>query len=246
MRHIVVLGATSAIAEACARLWSERGDGLILVGRNAARLEEIAGDLRIRGAAAVWPIQADLTETARIPEVIQRFHDCAPSIDAVLIAHGTLPDQHECDCSVLALQNALAVNGTSTVVWLSTLAQMFEERRAGVLAVIGSPAGDRGRATNYSYGAAKALVHTFAEGLRHRLWSKGVRVLVLKPGFVDSPMTSAFDKGGPLWSTPASIAPRIVSAIDRSEGVVYLPGYWRGIMLVIRHLPWLIFRRMSI
>jgi hypothetical protein len=140
----------------------------------------------------------------------------------------------------------IEINGTSAVAWMAAFASIFEEQRSGTLAVIGSPAGDRGRASNYTYGAAKALVHTYAEGLRHRLWRSGVRVLLLKPGFVDTPMTGRFEKKGPLWASASVVARDIVKAIDDGNGTAYTPWFWRYIMLVIKHLPWFAFRHLSI
>ena len=251
MRQIAIIGATSAIAQACAREWAARGDRLLLVGRDAARLEEIAQDLRVRSGsagnqAAITSFVMDATDTARIEELLAFARDRDIAIDAALVAYGTLPDQAQCEASLELTLRAVEVNGTSVIAWMAALGQLFAQKGGGTLAVIGSPAGDRGRASNYTYGAAKSMVHTFAQGLRHRLWRQGVRVLLLKPGFVDTPMTRGFDKKGPLWSSAAVVARGIVDAIDRADGTVYVPGFWRYIMLVIRHLPWFVFRRMSI
>jgi len=251
LRHIAIIGATSAIAEACAREWATRGDQLLLVARDASRLEEVAQDLRVRSGQAAAPnsiatFVMDATDTRRIDELLAFARDRMVNIDTVLIAYGTLPDQSRCEASLDLTQQAALVNGTSTIGWMAAFARVFAQRRSGTLAVIGSPAGDRGRASNYTYGAAKSMVHTFAEGLRHRLWNLGVRVILIKPGFVDTPMTKGLKKKGPLWSSPAVVARAIVKAIDHSDGTVYVPGFWRYIMLVIRHLPWFVFRRMSI
>jgi decaprenylphospho-beta-D-erythro-pentofuranosid-2-ulose 2-reductase len=188
----------------------------------------------------------DAAQTERIAEFLSFTRDQGLAIDTVLVAYGTLPDQTECDRSLDLTLQTLAVNGTSAAAWMAAWAEIFAARGRGTLAVIGSPAGDRGRASNYTYGAAKAMVHTFAEGLRHRLSRSGVRVVLLKLGFVDTPMTARFDKRGPLWRSAADVGRDIVTAIDRAEGTVYVPGFWRYIMLVIRHVPWFIFRRMSI
>ena len=195
---------------------------------------------------AILTFVMDATDTARIEELLAFARDRGMAIDTVLIAYGTLPNQAQCEASLEFTRRAAEVNGTSVVAWMAAFGQLFEQQGGGTLAVIGSPAGDRGRASNYTYGAAKSMVHTFAQGLRHRLWRQGVRVLLLKPGFVDTPMTRGFDKKGPLWSSAAVVAAGIVKAIDRADGTVYVPGFWRYIMLVIRHLPWFVFRRMSI
>jgi short-subunit dehydrogenase len=247
MKHVVIIGATSTIAQWCARRWAERGDRLLLVARDSAKLEEIAQDLRVRspnGAIATYVM--DATNVDRIPLFLEFALQRDKHIDAVLIAHGTLPEQMECERSLQLALRTIEINGTSSVAWMVAFAALFEEQRFGTLAAIGSPAGDRGRASNYTYGAAKSLVHTYAEGLRHRFWRSGVRVLLLKPGFVDTPMTARFDKKGPLWSSAFDVARDIVRAIDQGDGTKYVPWFWRYIMLIIKHLPWFVFRRMSI
>jgi short-subunit dehydrogenase len=244
-RNIVVFGATSAIAQACARRWAERGDRLLLVARDAARLAEVASDLRVRsGRSEEIPcFVMDANETARIGELMDFVRGQFAVVDAVLIAHGTLPDQAQCEASVDATLAALTVNGVSTVALLAAFAQLLEPQNRGTLAVIGSPAGDRGRASNYTYGAAKAMVHNYAAGLRHRLRRSGVAVVTIKPGFTDTPMTAGIEKKGPLWASPARVAKDIVAAIDAGRAVRYTPWFWRWIMLLIVHVPERIFVR---
>ena len=164
-------------------------------------------------------------------------------LDIALIAHGTLPDQPRCAQSLEETACALLVNGNAAVLLMAALAQLLDRQGRGTLAVIGSPAGDRGRASNFTYGAAKAMVHAYAAGLRHHFASRGIRVVTIKPGFVDTPMTAGFHKSGPLWSQPTRIAPRIISAVDAGLAEVYVPWFWRWIMLVIRHVPEAIFVR---
>jgi decaprenylphospho-beta-D-erythro-pentofuranosid-2-ulose 2-reductase len=242
--NIVILGATSAIAQACARRWAERGDRLLLVARDEIRLGEIAADLRVRGGGSDMPCFAmDATDTTRIPALIAFVRANFQSVDVVLIAHGTLPDQGQCEISVDASLAAISVNGVSAVTLMMAFAQLLEPQKRGTLAVIGSPAGDRGRASNYTYGSAKAMVHSFAAGLRHRLWRSGVAVVSIKPGFTDTPMTAGIEKKGPLWASPARVAKDIVAAIDAGRPVCYTPWFWRWIMLLITHLPeWLFVR----
>lgn len=244
-RNIVVFGATSAIAQACARRWAERGDRLLLVGRDPVRLDEIASDLRVRsgGNEAMPCFAMDATDTARIAELIDFVRGQFPTVDAVLIAHGTLPDQGQCEASIDVTLTALNVNGVSAVALMAAFARLLESQKCGTLAVIGSPAGDRGRASNHTYGAAKAMVHNYAAGLRHRLWRSGVAVVTIKPGFTDTPMTAGIEKKGPLWAAPARVAKDIVAAIDAGRPVRYTPWFWRWIMLLIVHVPERIFLR---
>jgi short-subunit dehydrogenase len=162
-----------------------------------------------------------------------------------LIAHGTLPDQKACEASVELLQQEIDNNGLSVVALCTRLANLMEPRGQGTIAVISSVAGDRGRQSNYVYGAAKGMVTRFLQGLRNRLARKGVQVLTIKPGFVDTPMTAAFPKGL-LWAKPESVAQGIVAAVDRKKDVVYLPGFWCLIMMIIRHIPEFIFKKLSL
>lgn len=243
MSTILIFGATSAMAEHCARLWAARGDTLVLVGRSEAHLHRIAADLRVRGAHAVDVISADLNAMDQHPKLIGQAVAFLKTIDTVLIAHGTLSDQKACEHSVELTLSEIQTNALSTVSLLTLLATQFEHQGRGHIAVISSVAGDRGRATNYVYGSAKALVTAFASGLRQRLSPHGIHVLTIKPGLIDTPMTSGFSKG-PLWAQPAMVAIQIVKAIDQKKSVVYVPGFWRWIMGIIQLMPHAVFNRM--
>ena len=162
-----------------------------------------------------------------------------------LIAHGTLPDQAECEASAALTRQALQVNALSVIELLTELANRLQAQGSGTLAVISSVAGDRGRKSNYVYGAAKGMVSIFLQGLRNRLHSHGVRVITIKPGFVDTPMTESFDKGV-LWARPDRVARDIVSAIDKGRDVVYTPWFWRYILWVIRGIPEGVFKRLGL
>lgn len=244
MRKILIIGATSAIAEACARRWAARGDALFLLGRDMQRLHDIAADLRARGAADVAVATLDVNDHAAQEAAIEAARAALAGVDIALIAHGTLPDQESCDHDAGLMLAEFQTNATSTLALMQRLAGLFESQGEGQLAVISSVAGDRGRASNAVYGAAKAAVSTYASALRQRLHRRGITVLTIKPGFVDTPMTARFRKGA-LWATPERIAHGIVRAIDRGRSVVYLPWFWRPVMTLIRLLPEFIFRRMK-
>lgn len=246
MQRIVIVGATSAIAHAAARLWAERGASLFLVGRNVERLEANAADLRVRGAARVAVHAMNATDDAAHGPMLDAAVAVLGGIDVALIAHGTLPDQRECENDLRRLREEIETNGVSVCLLSQLFANHFAGQGPGALAVIGSVAGDRGRQSNYAYGAAKGLVSRFTEGLRNRVAKSGVQVLLVKPGFVDTPMTAAFDKKGPLWAQPEAIAAGILKAIEAKKDVVYLPWFWRWIMLVIRHIPERVFKRLSL
>ncbi len=246
MQRIVIIGATSAIAHATARLWATRGAALFLVGRNAERLAVNAADLRVRGAEKVTAHVMDATDYATHAAMLAAALAALGGIDVALIAHGTLPDQRACEADLVMLRAEIEANGVSVCVLAQAFGNYFVAQGRGTVAVIGSVAGDRGRQSNYVYGAAKGLVARYLEGLRNRLAKSGVGVLLIKPGFVDTPMTAAFEKKGLLWAQPEAVAGGILDAIERGRDVVYLPWFWRGIMWVIRHIPERLFKRLSL
>ena len=246
MRKILIIGATSAIAEACARRFASRGDALFLTGRNVDHLQAISADLKVRGAANAGFAMLDVTDFTAHQPVIEQATRELDGIDTVLIAHGTLSDQTQCQTSVDDLRREFDINATSTLALLSVLANRFESQGHGTLAVISSVAGDRGRQSNYVYGAAKAAVSAFLGGLRQRLAKANVDVLTIKPGFVDTPMTVDIANKGALWAKPDNVAAGIVRAIDRRRSVVYLPWFWAPIMFLIRHIPESIFKRLKL
>ena len=245
MQKILIIGATSAIAEATARLWAGRGDALFLVGRNAQRLEVIAADLRVRGAVSVNCFTMDACDNSRQATMLEAATVAMGGLDVALIAHGSLPDQKACETSVETMLREIDTNALSVIALATRLGQQFEVQGKGSLAVISSVAGDRGRQSNYVYGAAKGMVSLFLQGLRNRLSKKNVQVLTIKPGFVDTPMTAAFTKGA-LWARPEAVARGIVKAVDKRRDEVYLPGFWRLIMLLIRHIPESLFKKLSL
>ena len=240
--NVAIVGATSAIAEATARLWAERGDRLYLAARRETLLAAMAEDLRLRGAPQVMWERFDVLDRAGHEPMLARAEAAIGPLDCVLVAHGTLPDQARCLEDVDLAAQEIDLNGASTVPLVLRIAARFQARGAGAIAVVTSVAGVRGRASNFVYGSAKSLVSTLLEGLRHHLHARGVAVIDIRPGFVDTPMTAAFKKG-PLWATPHRVAKDIVAAVDRRAGVVYTPWFWRWIMLVIRHVPEPIFVR---
>lgn len=246
--RVVIFGATSAIAEQVARQLVARGAAVFCVGRNQDRLASLLQDLRIRAQPGqiVAGQAADLVASAGHDGLIEAANLALGGMDAVLIAHGSLPDQQACEASVEKTRAELEINALSVISLLTLLANRLERQGHGVIAVIGSVAGDRGRKSNYVYGAAKGMLSIFLQGLRNRLVSRNVSVVTIKPGFVDTPMTAAFNKSGPLWATPEQVATGIVKAMAKGSSEVYLPWFWRWIMLIIRHIPEAIFKRLSL
>ncbi|HOW77504.1 MAG TPA: SDR family oxidoreductase [Candidatus Competibacteraceae bacterium] len=246
MRNLLIIGATSAIAEATARRFAATGARFYLVGRNIERLAAIARDLEIRSGQPVVHESLNLDQIDQHPALLERISQTFGGIDIALIAHGTLPDQNACQQSVTATLAAIHTNALSVISLATLLANDLETRGRGTLIAISSVAGDRGRQSNYVYGAAKGMVSLFLQGLRNRLSSKGIQVITVKPGFVDTPMTAAFEKKGRLWAQPDQIAQGIVAAVERGRDEVYLPWFWRWIMLVILHLPEGVFKRLTL
>mgnify|MGYP001082086522 CR=1 FL=1 len=242
MQRVLIIGATSAIAEATARRYAARGAAIHLLGRQAARLEAIAADLSVRGAKGSVGV-LDVNDGAQHGAAFDAAWAALGGVDVVLIAHGTLPDQAACDASVELSLREFATNGTSTIALCAALAPRLAA--GATLAVISSVAGDRGRASNYLYGSAKAAVSAYLSGLGQRLRPAGINVLTIKPGFVDTPMTAAFKKGA-LWAKPDQIAKGIVRAVDRRRAVAYLPGFWWAIMFIIKSIPEFVFRRIKL
>jgi decaprenylphospho-beta-D-erythro-pentofuranosid-2-ulose 2-reductase len=244
MRRILILGATSAIAEATARVFAKHGDALFLVGRSTVRLQAIADDLRLRGAAVAEIRCADLQDVSAHENLLNHASEALGGLDTALIAYGTLSDQALCEHSIDAFVSDFQTNAVSVMSLCALLANRFEAQQRGVIGVISSVAGDRGRKSNYVYGSAKAAVSAFTSGLRQRLYRKGVQVVTIKPGFVDTPMTAAFQKGL-LWASPGTVGKQIARALIRGTPVLYTPAFWRPIMWIVRCIPEAVFRRLS-
>lgn len=247
MKKVLIIGATSAIAEAVARLMVQHNASLFFVSRNEAKLQALVLDMEVRAAGQrrIFSYIMDVNDLEAIPAMIERAKEAMGGIDIALIAHGTLADQHACERSAEQTIREIRTNALSVIALATHLANYFSEQKTGCLVVISSVAGDRGRQSNYVYGAAKGMVSIFLQGLRNRLATAGVHVLTIKPGFVDTPMTAGFRKGA-LWAKPGAIAVGIVRAIEHKRDVVYLPWFWRWIMLVIRLIPEWFFKRMSL
>lgn len=242
---VLILGATSAIAHEVSRCFAADNAALFLVGRSAEKLAAAADDLRVLGAAKVETYTADLADLTAHEALIAAAKAALGGIDAALIAHGVLGDQKTAQQSVAATLELFNVNAVSYISLITLLANHFEAQRQGCLAVIGSVAGDRGRASNYIYGAAKGAVALFMGGVRNRLAKVGVSVLTVKPGFVETPMTAHLKKNA-LFAKPSRVGKRIYAAMLKGEDVVYVPSFWMVIMLIIRNIPERIFKRLNL
>ena len=242
---ILVFGATSAIANSAARIYAERNAQLFLIGRDKERLKKMKIDLELRGANSVETLALDLLKYDEHANAITLAVGFLKILDLTLICHGSLPDQNDCETDFKKIEKEISINALSTISICTEVSKQLQKQKRGTLAVITSVAGERGRQSNFIYGAAKSMVSTYLQGLRGKLLPIGVHVIDIKPGLVDSPMTAGFKKGA-LWSTPKSVATKIVKGVDRKQNTIYAPGYWRFLMLTVRSIPEFIFKKIKI
>ena len=242
-RRVLILGATSGIAQAVARVYAASGARLALVARAREHLATVAADLTVRGGQVVLQRSADLCDLARHRTLIAEAEQALEGLDVVLVAHGVLPDQQACQDDPRKAVASWDVNFTSAATLMEAAAERMVIAENGVLGVLSSVAGERGRADNYVYGAAKAALTAYASGLGQRLRGTGVTVVTIKPGPVDTPMVAGRKMNPRLVADVDVVGRRIHGALERGERVVYVPGKWRLIMAVIRALPIRIFER---
>jgi decaprenylphospho-beta-D-erythro-pentofuranosid-2-ulose 2-reductase len=236
---ILILGGTSAIAAAYARLCANEGMRIILLGRDQSRLSANAADLVARGAKSAETRTCDLADTTEIEAAFAEIIASNGTPDEILLAYGVLGDMAEVKGRPRRLQDHLTTNFLSAALWLEQAASAFEAHGAGRLVVIGSVAGDRGRQSNYPYGAANAALERYVEGLAHRfaLGPGKITAHLVKPGFVDTPMTDGMEKGGFMWAAPEKVARAMRRGVQSGRRVFYVPWFWRLIMAVIRAVP---------
>ena len=245
VKKILVLGATSGIAEATCRIWAEQGASLFLVARNPERLAVVAADLKTRGASYVDTAVADLDDTEGHAALLAHAVNSLTGMDVAYLAHGLLGDQAAGEQEFNTAAQILHTNFVSPVSLLTWLANFCVQRHAGVLAVLSSVAGDRGRKSNYLYGSAKAGLTAFLGGLRNRVDREGVTVLTIKPGPTRTAMTAGM-KGSERFADVNKVAASIVKAIERRQDVLYVPFQWRPIMFVIREIPERVFKKLNL
>ncbi len=247
MKRIVIIGATSAIAHECAKLWlKESPKHLILVVRDSNKAQRVVDDLQVRSPQSkIEVVQADFLNPDEIKKTVSDIANQG-AIDIALIAHGSLPEQADCQNDLVLCKETLEVNGISPVLFAESFATAMEKDKQGTMAIIGSVAGDRGRKSNYLYGSAKGLVARYAQGLQHRFASTPIKVILIKPGPTDTPMTASFKEKGIKLAPVKDTAQKIVDGISKGKAVIYAPWKWQIIMLVIQHIPSIIFNRLNI
>jgi short-subunit dehydrogenase len=244
-KSVVVLGATSPIARATAQAFARAGWNVLLAGRDREEIETLAADLRVRGGGEVWTLDLDATDFASHAEFVERCCEIVgDGLEGVLLCIGNMPPQAEAQRDWATARSTIETNYTAAVSLLERFAARMETRGRGWLCGVSSVAGDRGRMSNYIYGSAKAGFTEYLAGLRNRLWHAGVHVVTVKPGPVDTPMTFGMDKL-PLLARPEAVGRAIYRGIMKKKNVVYAPGLWRWIMLMIRHVPEWQFKKMK-
>jgi hypothetical protein len=244
-QRILIVGATSGMAEAAARLWAKRGERLYLMGRDAERLQALAADLKVRGADVAGVGRFDAADLASHANAVGAALAALGGLDVALLAQGVLGDPAANTADAAVAVKELTVNALSVVSVATPLANALQAQGHGTLAIISSVAGERGRQSNYVYGASKALVTAFASGLRNRLAPHGVHVCTLLPGFVATAMTAHL-KQGPLFASADKAGRLIVKAIDRRKDVAYVPGFWWLIMTIVKAIPEGVFKKLKL
>ena len=244
-KKILVLGATSGIAEATCRIWAAEGARLFLVARNETKLAAVAADLRTRGASYVDVAVVDLDDVTQHPSLLAHAVNSLTGMDVAYLAYGILGEQPQAEADFAHAAQILHTNFVAPVSLLTWLANYCVQRHAGVLAVISSVAGDRGRKSNYLYGSSKAGLSAFLGGLRNRVDREGVTVLTIKPGPVKTAMTSGM-KGSEKFADVNAVAKSIVSAIAAKKDTLYVPFQWQPIMFVIRNIPERVFKKLNL
>lgn len=247
MKTIVIVGGTSGIAHACAKIWVSKLNEveLTLVVRDASRGEKVAKDLRVRNPNAnVKLLLINFEDPYLIQKSIAELSN-NKILDMVLIAHGNLPDQVECEENLLVTNKSLQINGVSPVLFAHEFSMHMSKVDHGTLAVIGSVAGDRGRKSNYIYGASKGLIDIFVQGMQHRFAGCKFQICLIKPGPTRTAMTEHL-KGSISLANVDDVAAQIVRGLEKRKTIIYTPVRWVLIMWIIRHLPDRIFNRLNI
>lgn len=245
MKKVLIIGAASAIASETEKMFAKDETALFLVDLSMGRLEAVRDDILARNKTKIHLRELNVKEFDKHEEVFNEAVETLGGLDAVLIAHGVLTNQEKAQEDVHLAMSDFAINGTSVISFASIAANYFEKKKNGCIAAISSVAGDRGRQSNYIYGAAKGAISIFFQGLRNRLAASNVSVVTIKPGFVDTPMTAHLPKN-PLYSSAETVGKAIYKAMKAGKDDVYVPGFWKLIMLIIKLIPEFIFKKLKL
>jgi decaprenylphospho-beta-D-erythro-pentofuranosid-2-ulose 2-reductase len=247
-RRVIIIGALSTMAMHTCRLLAAEGASLALLARNETRLADLAQDLRVRGAAKVTTFASDLEACPDHAAALAQATDSIGGADVIAIFYGYLGEQKRAETDPSEAQHIISANFSSAASWALAGAELLVRQNKGTLLGISSVAGDRGRRSNYVYGAAKAGFSVLMQGIAHRFAAipNGPTARVIKFGFVDTAMTAGITKGGPLWASADAAAQAVRRAFDHGGPIVYAPWFWRWVMLILRCLPAPIFNRVNI
>lgn len=243
MAHILIIGATSDIAKSLANVYASQGNDLYLTARNPQDLEKFSKSIKVKHNVEVKVLQYDITSYDKNQEFYEAL---SPQPQGVIVASGYMTMQDIAENSLNLSQQTMNVNLIGPINILNIVANSFEKRKEGFIIGISSVAGDRGRASNYIYGSAKAGLTAYLSGLRNRLFAANVSVLTVKPGFVDTKMTKGLDLPENLTVQPDDVALDIYNAQQKNKSEIYTKSIWRYIMFIIRNIPEFIFKRLSI
>jgi short-subunit dehydrogenase len=243
MSYVLIIGAKSDIAKACARAYAKNGYDLLLAGRNIDELKDFEKDLTVRTSQNIKLLELDILAT----EEHNKFYNNLPEKPlGVISAIGLLGDQIQAQEDYSHARAILDTNFTCIISLLNIVANDFEQRKSGFIVGISSVAGDRGRKSNYIYGAAKAGFTAYLSGLRNRLVASHVHVMTVKPGFVATQMTKDMDLPEKLTALPKAVAQHIFQGQQRNKNTIYTKWQWRYIMLIIKAIPEFIFKKLNL
>lgn len=240
----LILGASSSMARAFARAVAARGAGILAAGRDMDDLKAVATDCRLRGARMAEAIRFDARDPGGWNKIVTRLDKEEGTLNVAVFV-GSMPDQADIDADPAMIDGVIQDSYTGPARLLHMIAPMMEARGGGCVVGVGSVAGDRGRIGNYVYGSAKAGFATYLSGLRNRLTRSGGHVVTVKPGFTDTSMTWGIE-GMFLVASPDDVARDILKAVDKGRNVIYTPFFWRYIMLIITHIPEMVFKKLSV
>lgn len=245
IKNIFIFGASSAIAQETAKFFCEDKCNFFLVAQDLNKLNIIQKDLMTRGAGSVYIKECDALDYSKHSTIFYEAIKELGEIDTILIAHGTLPENEQIRNKNIEVIKQFEINCNSVISLCSVASEYFEKYQKGTIAVISSVAGERGRQSNFIYGAAKGAVSIYLQGLRNRLFEMGIKVITIKPGMVDTPMTKDFKKGF-LFSSPKKVGKDIYLGIKKGRDIIYTPSYWKYIMFIIKSIPESIFKKLKL
>lgn len=235
--RVLIIGATSGITQACIRQWAKQDAQLFLLGRDIDKLNIVKQDAQVHGATQCEIHTFDASNPSSFQPAIDAAITTLKDIDICFIAYGKLTDQIAIENDPAAITQDLNINCISTIDVITRVLNQLQKQNAGTLAVISSVAGDRGRRSNYIYGAAKGMLSKYLQGLAHRFASSDINIVDIKPGFVDTAMIAHIQPKPKLAASPEKVAAEIISGINKGKAVIYTPRLWVVIMNIIRHLP---------